>query len=104
LQDAVSRRQRLDRYQHILHFALHVGGHSRAASREEPRYFPYRLARTLVGDAMHHDDGNAIGRAHRLVTVQLLGHSALILVCFFRRTVCPHRRRVKADALQFAVA
>jgi hypothetical protein len=102
LQDTVSRRQRLDRYQHIPHFALHVGGHSRAASREEPRNFAHRLTRTLVGDAMHHDDGNAIGRAHRLITIQLLGHSAFILVFFFRRTVCPHRRRVNADALQCA--
>jgi hypothetical protein len=58
----------------------------------------------LVGDAMHHDDGNAIGRAHGLITIQLLGHSAFIFVCFFRDTVCPHRRRVNADALQFAVA
>jgi hypothetical protein len=78
LQDTVSRPQRLDRDQHFVHFALRVTGRPRAASTEEPRNLPHRLARTLVGDAVHHDDGDAIGRAHRPITSKPARASALV--------------------------
>jgi hypothetical protein len=96
LQNAVSRRQRVDRYQHILHFALHVGRPFRAASKS--RATSYRLARTLVSDAMHHDDGNAIGRAHRLITINCSGIQHLFLSASSGAPI-PAPRQVNADAL-----
>jgi hypothetical protein len=37
------------------------------ALTQQPRDFPHRLAGTLIGDAVHHDHGDAISRAHRRI-------------------------------------
>ena len=61
------RRELFDRHQDILHFALHVGRRAIPALTQQPRDFPHRLAGTLIGYAVNHDDGDAIGRAHRRI-------------------------------------
>jgi len=54
-----------DRHQNIVHFALHVGWRALPAVTQKPRDFTNCLPGTLIGNAVNHDDGYAIGCAHR---------------------------------------
>jgi len=65
-----------------VHLALHVARLAGPAVAQEPRELADRLSRTLIGDAVDHDDGDAIGRAHS------------------RRTLALRPERVNAEARQ----
>jgi hypothetical protein len=48
-----------------VHLALHVRRLACPAVTQEPGDLAHRLPRSLIGDAVNRDDGDAIGCAHR---------------------------------------
>jgi hypothetical protein len=65
----VTRLKLCDRHQHVVHFALHEARCAFTAVTQQPYDFAHRLAGALIGDAVNHDDGDAIGVAHRQVRI-----------------------------------
>jgi hypothetical protein len=57
------------RHQNFVNFALDVAGFAFPAVAQQPRELAHRLARTLIGDAVDHDDRDAIGRAHPSIRI-----------------------------------
>jgi hypothetical protein len=47
-------------------FALQVAWLAFSAVAQQPRGLAHRLPRSLIGDAVDHDYGDAFGRAHRI--------------------------------------
>jgi hypothetical protein len=45
-----------------MNLTLHVARRATRAVAEQPCHFPHRLPGTLIGNAVHHDDSDAIGR------------------------------------------
>src|SRR5262249_58850332 len=54
-----------DRHEHLVDLALHVARLAGSAVAQKAREVADRLSGALIGDAVDHDDGDAIGRAHR---------------------------------------
>jgi hypothetical protein len=52
-----------------VHFALHESWCAIAPVAQQPYNFAHRLAGTLIGNAVNHHDGDAIGFAHRLFRI-----------------------------------
>jgi hypothetical protein len=50
---------------------------------QQPRDFAYRLAGTLIGYAVNHEDGDAICRAHRSMCIRRRGRGNGIQACTF---------------------
>jgi len=59
-----------DRHQHIVHLALHVARRAGTPVSKQPHDFARCLARSLIGDAVNHDDGDAIGFAHWRIRIR----------------------------------
>jgi hypothetical protein len=58
---SISRHELLDRHQHAMNLTLHVARRAIRAVAEQPCHLPHRLPGALIGNAVHHDDSNAIG-------------------------------------------
>jgi len=52
-----------------VHFALHESWRAITTVTQQPHDLAHRLAWALIGNAVNHDDGDAIGFAHRLARI-----------------------------------
>lgn len=53
-----------------MHLALHVARRAGTPESKQPHDFARCLARPLIGDAVNHDDGDAIGFAHWRIRIR----------------------------------
>ena len=59
-----------DRHQHVVHFTLHVARRAVTPVAKQPHDFAHRLAGPLIGDAVNHDDSDAIMFAHWRIRIR----------------------------------
>ena len=53
-----------------MHFTLHAARRAVTPMAKQPHDFACRLAGPLIGDAMNHDDSDAIGFAHWRIRIR----------------------------------
>jgi hypothetical protein len=56
-----------------VHFALHVTRLAIPSMAQQPHEFAHRLAGPLIGNAVHHDNGDAIGFVHGDLRTEIIG-------------------------------